>query len=295
MKKTFIILCVLFVGIVTAQENIHNKNKNTLVEFSEITEYYNKVNSFQEIKADISTYAGTYGYLTIIESDGEIRQISDFKLNWLNLIFKSIGIPKKASDLFKDEVLIRTNNKKYWLPIQKELMSYWKEEIKPKTKTLIYLRAFGSTNDIDENKWLFTINSFNSNYYDSLWDEALNSFNGNDSTNGLSCINKLIELNPKDGRNFSMLGYYYYDKAYPLNIELLKKADTYYSKAIELTPNYSYVYYQKALVKMQLSEYSKAWDNIEISRKLGEQNIEKSKIEELENLLPYSDYKKLKN
>ncbi len=67
-------------SIATAQENIHNKNKNTLVEFSEITEYYNKVNSSQDIKADINTYAGTYGYLTIVESLESVRKIDSNKL-----------------------------------------------------------------------------------------------------------------------------------------------------------------------------------------------------------------------
>lgn len=297
MKKSILLFIFPFIfsPLFGQKSNIHNKASNTFVEFEEIIDFYNNENKKGGQNVDVNTYASTFGYLTLIEGNGEVRQISDTKLNWLNSIFKSFSIPQKASDLFQEEVLIKTNNKKYWLPLQKELVKYWREEIKSNTKTLIYLRTFGSIKDLNENKWLFTINSFNSNYYDGLWEEALNSFNSNDSTNGLSCVNKLIELKPEDGRNFSMLGFYYYDKAYPSNIELLKKADSYYSKAIELTPDYSYVYYQKALVKLQLSDYFKAWDNIEIARKLGEQNIEQNKLTELDNKLAYTEYLKSKN
>lgn len=285
------ILCLLIVSIVTAQENIHNKNKNTLVEFSEITEYYNKVNSSQ----GINTYAGTYGYLTIIESLESVRKINSNKLMWLTSILKSLGISENAKEIFESEVLLISNGQKYWLPIQNELLDYWVNEMKLKNKALIYIRAFGSTKDIEENKWLFTINSFNSNFYDGLWEEALESFNHQNEKNGLRCINKLIELNPKDGRNFSMYGYYYYDKGYPDNIKLLRKADSLYSIAEKLSPNYSYGYYQKALVKFQLGEYSKAWDNIEKARSLGETRIEKVILERFENKLPYAEYLKGNN
>ncbi|WP_338793891.1 hypothetical protein [Bernardetia sp. MNP-M8] len=297
MKKSVLlfILSLVFNQLLAQKSNIHNRTPNTLMEFEEIIDFYNNENKKGGHDADVNTYASTFGYLTLIEGNGEIRPISETKLNWLNSIFKALSIPQKASDLFQEEVLIKSNDKKYWLPLQKELVNYWREEVKSNTKTLIYLRTFGSIKDLDENKWLFTINSFNTNYYDGLWNEMINSFDSNDSTNGLSCIDKLIELNPKDGRNFSILGDYYYDKAYPSNIKLLKKADLCYSKTIELTPNDSYVYYQKALVKMQLSEYFKAWDNIEIARKLGEKNIEKDKLVELESKLAYAEYLKSKN
>ncbi|WP_375560089.1 tetratricopeptide repeat protein [Bernardetia sp. OM2101] len=297
MKKIILlfILSLVFNQLLAQEGNIHNRASNTLVEFNEIIDFYNNENKKGGQDSDVNTYASTFGYLSLIEGNGEIRQISDTKLNWLNSIFKSLSIPQKASDLFQEEVLIESNNKKYWLPLQKGLVGYWREEVKPNTKILIYLRTFGSIKDLDENKWLFTINSFTTNYYDVLWEEVLNSFDTNDSTNALNCIDKLIELNPKDGRNFSMLGFYYYDKAYPSNTELLKKADLCYSKAIELTPNDSYVYYQRALVKMQLSEYFKAWDNIEIARKLGEENIEENKLAELENKLAYTEYLKSKD
>ena len=280
---------------VFGQDKLHNKKPNTLINFSELLERFLKFEEIEKETTDVYIDASTPGYLILVQSGAKSRKIPPEKFELLQMIFKIFGFEYKVADLFENEVLIKTQNGEFWFPIQKSLEGFWKEELKINDYALIYIRAYGSTDEKMADKWLFTINSFSANYYDGLWEEALNSFNNNDSFNGLNCVNKLIELNPKDGRNFSMLGYYYYDKGYPSKIDFLKKADSLFSKAIKLTPKYSYVYYQKALVKIQLSEFSQAWENIEMARKLGEKNIKKEKLAELESKLSYSDYLKIKH
>lgn len=295
MKNVFYPLLFLIVFNSYSQEEIHNKKPNTLVEFSIIKKDFERLEAQNNQKPDIYLNTATPGYLLLVKSTEHIRKIPSEKHKWLEGVFKAFHFEQKVSDLFENEVLIKTDSGEYWLPIQKSLEKYWEDELNKGDYTLIYIRAYGSTNEKATDKWLFTINSFNSNYYDGLWEEALNSFNDNDSANGFGCVQKLIELDPKDGRNFSMLGFYYYDKGYPSDTKLLKKADSLYTKAIKLSPDYSYVYYQKALVNMQLGEYSKAWDNIEIAKKLGEVNIEENMLAELESKLPYSEYLERKN
>jgi len=299
MKKNqlcFLVLSTFYFGILFSQNDIHNKIPNTLVDFPEIIDYYSKIDSKDRTNTDITVnnYTNTFGYLSLVTGTQNSRKIAQKKLHWLDLLFKSIKVNYKASDLFENEVLIKTKDKKYWLPIQKELYTFWEKEIEKDTKTLIRIRAFGSLNDIEENKWLFTINSFNTNYYDGLWEEALESFNNSDKENGFRCVQKLIKLNPKDGRNYAMLGFYYYDKGYPNNEILLWKADSLYSISEKLSPKYSYGYYQKALVKFQLCHYMEAWEAIDKARSLGEQNVEDFIIERFEKKFPYSKYLKNK-
>ena len=88
-----------------------------------------------------------------------------------------------------------------------------------------------------------------------------------------------MTLDPKDGRNYSMYGYYFYDKGYPENKELLLKADSLYTIAEKLSPNYSYGYYQKALAKFQLGEYAEAWRAIDKAKRRVERE-KKAKIRE---------------
>lgn len=290
LKLVLIILCQNLFG----QTNLHNKKPNTFLGFNQIESYYMGMDK-NNIEADFQLYTSTFGYLLLVECTGQIRSISSKKMMWLNSSFKALNFDVKADEIFQKEVLVKIGNEQFWFPIQETLSKYWRQELKTHNKVLIYIRAYGSKKTIKEDKWLITINSFNSEFYDGLWQEALNSFDNNDPENGIRCVKKLMELNPNDGRNYSMLGYYYYDIGYPSNIELLKKADSLYSKAIILTPEYSYVYYQKALVKIQLSEFSEAWDNIEKARKLGEENIEQEKLAELESNLPHAKYLKTKN
>lgn len=294
MNKIFLLL-IFGLSYSYCQENIHNKKRNTLVEFSEIITHFEKLEEESGNIADISLNALTPGYLLLVKNTNQIRKIPPSRLIWLKGVFKAFKFDHKVEDLFENEILIKTKEGTYWLPIQKELLGFWKDELKLNDQALIYIRAYGSIKDSPKEKWLFTINAFNSGFYDGLWSEVLKSFNDKDSNNGLNCIDKLIELNPNDGRNYSALGYYYYD-ADNSNIDLLNKADSLYTKAIKLSPDYSHVYYQKALVKMKLKEYEKAWENIEIARKLGKKNMDKRFIEQLEENLSHSDYlKKQKN
>ena len=295
MKNLFLTLTILTSSYFFGQAEIHNRKPNTFVEFSTIINYFEKLNKGDKLKSDFSLNALTPGYLLLVKNTEKIRKIPTSKFIWLEGSFKSFGFKHKAEELFRNEVLVKTDAGDFWLPIQKSLEIFWKDELKEDDCALIYIRAYGSIKGKKSEKWIFTINSFNSNFYDGLWEQTLDSFNANDSFNGLNCLNKLIELNPNDGRNYSVLGFYFYDKGYPDNQKLLKKADSIYDKAIELTPNYSYVYYQKALVKMQLKEYKNAWKNIDIAKKMGEINIEQEKVTELENIFPHSEYLKTKN
>lgn len=298
MKRILIIIFLIgSINLSFSQKynGTHNKKKNTLIEFNDLEKFYEDINKSTNEKADINTYTSTFGYLLLVESTGKTRKVSDYKLNWLTSILKSLRISEKAKSIFENEVEIKTENGNYWFPIQKQLFRYWVKEMNNKTKVLIYIRTFGSINRVKEDKWLFTINSFNSDYYDGLWEEALESFNNNDAQNGISCLKKMMDLDPKDGRNYSMYGYYFYDKGYPEDKELLLKADSLYTIAEKLSPDYSYGYYQKALAKFQLGEYTEAWKAIDKAKSLGETRIEDFIIERFEKKLPYAEYLKLKN
>jgi len=297
LKHTCIFLALIFLlsSFSEDKSNIHNNKANTLVDFSQVVQYYENINLLINTKPNVNFYASTYGYMLLVEYTGEKREISDEKIEYLGMALKTLNLHKNVRDLFKYEVLVKTGSKKYWFPIQTNLYNYWINELNEKDRALIYIRAYGSFEEAKDNMWLFTINSYNSNYYDELWDVAIESFNNQDEINGINCVEKLIELNPKDGRNYSMYSYYYYNIGYPDNKKMILKADSLCSLAIKLSPKYSYGHYQRAVIKFQLGDYKKAWESIDKAKKLGHEGIENSMIEKLENKLPYSEYIKVKN
>jgi len=291
MQKHLIILSILVTPLLLfgQTENIHNTYKSTFAELSDITAFYSN-SPVTDAKSEVNMFASTNGYLLLIESGVKTRRIKKEKLKWLGSIFASLKIGYQPKDLFTHEVLVKGADKEYWFPIQKNLIEYWMNEMKEGQKALINIRVFGSLNIEEEEKWLFTINSFNAGFYDGLWEEAMTSFGSGNSPNALRCLNKMIELNPKDGRNHAMYGFYYYQQGYPDNVSLLQKADSLYDIGLKYSPDYGYGYYQRALTQIQLREYMAAWDDIEKARSLKVKGIESFIIERLENKLSYSDY-----
>ncbi|WP_139959127.1 hypothetical protein [Flavicella sediminum] len=280
-----------------SQSNVvHNRAKNTFAEFSDIAAHFNSYETeFGDKVNKINFYSGTFGYMLLVKNTGQFRTISVDKMKRLSMVIKSIQPDFVVSDIFEKEVLLQTKTGTVWLPIQKTLYNYWIDELKKEDPVLIFIRTYGSWENTSDNKWLFTINSFNANYYDGLWEVALESFEAKDAANGISCLNTLIAIDPKDGRNYAMYGYYYYDKGFPNDTKLLKKADSLYNLSIKLTPDFSYAHYQKALTSFQLGNYKNAWKHIDKAKELGETRIEKNILNRFEEKLPYADYLKIKS
>lgn len=291
-------LLILFVATITAQikTSVHNKDNDTYLEFDKIINHYKQIKEdTNDLNIGIEIYNGTFGYLSVVTYSGKYRVIPKEKFNALKMIFKAFSFDYEIEEIFKYEVLITSNSgESYWLPIQSELLVFWKKELKKDDFVAIYTRALGSTRNKNIDRWIITINSFSADYYDELWDVALNNLRENKDLIGLSCLNKLIEINPKDGRNYSVYGYYYYNHN-PNKEENIIKADSLYNISINLSPNYSQTYYQKAMLEFTKHKYSDAWKNIDKAKKLGNQSFDQSFIDNLESKLPYSEYQKVKN
>lgn len=299
LLKFAITILVIFTTIYQGNSQnslLHNTDNNTFVNFSEALEYWK---DFGEAKTEDKFYnisLKNYGYLLLVKSLGECRDISAEKKEFLDYVFKAIGVYEQAKNLFNKEVLVETDAGKYWFPIQEGLLGYWLDELKSGDLTLIYIRFYGSMSITSEDKWVFTINGFNSEYYDGLWEEAMNNFNNGKDTIGLRCVKKLISLDPNDGRNLAMLGFYFTKVGErDLNdLGAFAKADSIFSIAEKLTPEYSYQYFQRAILKFYMHDYDQSWMFIEKARSMNEERIEQYFIDDLELKLPYEKYIKTK-
>jgi len=298
MKFAFAILVLLStVKPVNSQNNLlHNRDNNTLVNFSEALQYWQDFGEAKSENQNVNISLNNYGYLLLVESLGEYRDIVPEKKELLDYVFKAIGVYDQAKNLFNKEVLVETDAGKYWFPIQDGLLGYWNDELKSGGKTLIYIRFYGSMSNRSEGKLVFTINGFNSGYYDGLWEEAMNNFNDGKDTIGLRCVKKLISLDPNDGRNHAMLGFHYtMVGAGDLNDQVsFNKADSLFSIAEKLSPEYSFQYFQHAILKFYIHDYVQSWSYIEKARSMNEERIEQSFIDDLESKLPYEEYLKAK-
>lgn len=297
MRFAFAVLVLVSTKIAYSQDDLlHNKDANTFVKFSEALQYWQDFGETESQNQYFNIALNNYGYLLLVESLGESRDIVPEKKKLLDNFFKSTGVYEQAKDLFKKEVLVETDAGPYWFPIQDGLWQYWKDELMNRGKTLIYIRFYGSVNKLSDSKLIFAINAFNANYYDGLWNEALDNLSDGKDTVGLRCIHQLISLDPDDGKNYAMLAFYYtmIGAENLHNKDDFDKAESLFSIAEKLTPEYGFQYVQHAILKFIVSDYVQAWDYIEKARSLNEENIDQSVIDGLESKLPYKKYLKKK-
>jgi hypothetical protein len=275
---------------------IHNTDKNNLVSFSEALNYLQGLNTNLLNGNVYSLTLKNYGYLLLVKSSEEFQEIPAEKKEFLQYAFKTMGFQNNAIDIFNKEVLVETDAGKFWFPIQDELLGYWIKELKKGDFVLVYTRFYGTILNKLEKNWIFTINGFNSDYYDGLWEEALDNFNNGKDTMGVRCVKKLISLNPSDGRNFAMLGFYY-TKTGQKNFNDHKsyvKSDSLFSISEKLTPQYSYQYFQRAILKFYMGDYLNSWRYIDKAKSLHDEHIEQGFLEDLESKYTYEKYINLK-
>jgi hypothetical protein len=297
MKILIICFATIFSFQVNAQTSlIHNTDNNNLVNFSEALNFLDNIQA-KSLPGRVYTLSmRNFGYLLVVKSLVECRKIPAEKIDFLSYAFKSMHIQYNPSDIFKEEVLVETDAGKFWFPIQDELFGYWIKELKKDDLALIYIRFYGIINYESDNDLIFTINSFNANYYDGLWEEALNTLNIGKDTIGVRCIKKLISLNPSDGRNYAMLGYYFTNigRKNMNDHSLYLKADSLFTISEKLTPEYSYQYFQRAILKFNLGDYASSWTDIEKAKALKDEHIEQSFLKDLESKYPYAKFINLK-
>lgn len=305
-KRYFLLSNFLLITIITfgQKELIHNRDENSYVKMSEVlTEFQDlgMIGPEYNNSVDYNITLNNFGYLLLVKYLGEIRKIDKNKKNIIVNSFKSFGYGKEADELFKQEVYIETDSGCFWIPIQDQLLNFWKEELKTNDSVLIYIRIHAAFDTDAENKWLFVINSFNSNILDGLWEEALSNFGKPNELIGLRCINDLIKLYPKDGRNYAMLAFYYTNSGNnildnDIKAKYFNKSDSLFKISMQLTPDYSYQYFQKAILNFHRGDYFNTWKMIDKARELKDEHVEEQFIEDLENKLSYSDYlKQMKN
>jgi hypothetical protein len=73
-----------------------------------------------------------------VTCSGDIRHIPVEKKKYLDEYFASRKQPEFAA-LFEDEVLCREGKREYWLPIQKPVLEYFRNEVKPGSVVDLYL------------------------------------------------------------------------------------------------------------------------------------------------------------
>jgi hypothetical protein len=91
---------------------------------------------------------------------GSSRKVSDPKKEVIAAWLKTYGKPSEYLNLFEMEYLFREGSIEYWLPVQKQVASYFEKELQKRDKVNLYVVWVGARKESGVVEHVFLINEF---------------------------------------------------------------------------------------------------------------------------------------
>ncbi len=89
---------------------------------------------------------------------GTSRKVSDQRKELISIWLKTLGKPKELLDLFETEYLFTEDKVEYWLPVQKQVASYFGEELKKGDTVTLFVAWLGWRKDTYSGDYIFLTN-----------------------------------------------------------------------------------------------------------------------------------------
>jgi hypothetical protein len=91
---------------------------------------------------------------------GEVRTISSIRKEFIADWAKTRKVGEELVALFDEELLFKEDKTEYWLPVQRQVIPYFKEELKPGDSVELYLIWIGARRQFGVTDWIFLVNEF---------------------------------------------------------------------------------------------------------------------------------------
>ena len=142
-----------------AQENWDNYRPRTL---KQLLEQVAKVASEPEArKAHLELlFTDSFPSRVTVTYTGEKRAIPAKRKEFIGYWAKSRGLRQEIVDLFEDELLFKEESTEYWLPVQKQVIPFFADELKKGDTVELYLIITGSRTEDGVTDWVFLVNEF---------------------------------------------------------------------------------------------------------------------------------------
>ena len=91
---------------------------------------------------------------------GESRKVSAERTDLIRFWLSILSKPKELADMFEDECLFSENKVEYWLPVQKQVASYFAKELKKGDTVTLYVAWVGGLYKANGFDNVFIVNEF---------------------------------------------------------------------------------------------------------------------------------------
>lgn len=164
MKKSLSTFLLIFVFTIIAQTvysqgfPYHLYNPRTLSELIEINTPKEEID-YKGSKQILISAKPFYSAVRV-EYTGESRQISKDKLELFKFWQETLKINSDVLTRLDNEYLFKQCDVELWIPVQKQVASYFPKELEKKDKITLYLMAVGGIKPKDKWEHAFLVNEF---------------------------------------------------------------------------------------------------------------------------------------
>jgi hypothetical protein len=91
---------------------------------------------------------------------GSSRDISARRKKHISAWVKTNGRNPEIANLFETELLFKEGDAEYWLPVQKQVIPYFAEELKKGDQVTVFTIWVGAYKEASKWDWVFLVNEF---------------------------------------------------------------------------------------------------------------------------------------
>jgi hypothetical protein len=155
---------ILLAGQAFSQSNWDAYKPRTLKEITTIAEksLKNPDVKITDEKRDSTVILSYNSYQSRVKAvyTGSWRKISEPRKEVISMWLKTAGKPKEYLDLFENEYLFTENKVEYWLPVQKQVATFFVEELKKGDAVTLLVAWLGIRKEKESLDYIFLMNEF---------------------------------------------------------------------------------------------------------------------------------------
>jgi len=91
---------------------------------------------------------------------GEKKKISSTRKTFIGEWAKTRKVGDEIVSLFEEELRFREGETEYWLPVQKQVVPHFNQELKPGDKVELFVIWIGARTEAGITDWVFLVNEF---------------------------------------------------------------------------------------------------------------------------------------
>jgi hypothetical protein len=161
-KQRFLIVigCLMLTSLCAFSQGQDGWGNYQVRTLKQIVDQHSEIASNEKAKLNLLFSADLFPSKVKGIYSGEIRKISATRKEFIAEWAKTRKASPELVNLFEEELLFKEGDAGYWLPVQKQVIPFLREELKAGDRVELYLIWIGTRSEGGVTDWFFLVNEF---------------------------------------------------------------------------------------------------------------------------------------